>query len=221
MKLLVLRPEPGASATVARAHALGMAAEAHPLFAVRALDWSLPDESFDALLVTSANAMRHGGPLLRRLHALPLYAVGEATARAAREAGFGTIVAGEGDAAAILARAVADGQTKLLHLVGREHKAVEQAGVRIVRLPVYAAEETGTKVPEGEAIALVHSPRAARLLAARVTDPARLRLAAISPAAAAAAGPGWAASRIAAAPNDDALLAAAASLCEEERGERA
>ena len=41
-RVLVLRPEPGASATVERARARGLDAFAVPLFAIEPLDWDVP-----------------------------------------------------------------------------------------------------------------------------------------------------------------------------------
>ena len=84
-RLIVLRPEPGASATVERAQALGLDAFAIPLFRVEPIAWTAPDAGqFEGLLLTSANAVRHGGDQLERLRGLPVYVVGEATAEAAR-----------------------------------------------------------------------------------------------------------------------------------------
>ena len=87
--LLVLRPEPGASATVKRARELGLEPVAAPLFEIEPLPWEAPEPGgFDALLLTSANAVRHGGSKLAKLRGLRVYAVGDATAEAARESGF-------------------------------------------------------------------------------------------------------------------------------------
>src|SRR5687768_9453521 len=86
-RLAILRPEPGASATVERARELGLDAFAVPLFAIEPLAWELPDSgAFDALLLTSANTVRQAGPSLERLLQLPAYAVGDATAAAAEDA---------------------------------------------------------------------------------------------------------------------------------------
>src|SRR5687767_8581448 len=87
-RLAILRPEPGASATVSRAAAIGLDAFAMPLFEIEPLAWEAPEPTaFDALLLTSANAVRCGGQALERLRGLPVHAVGEATAEAARRAG--------------------------------------------------------------------------------------------------------------------------------------
>jgi uroporphyrinogen-III synthase len=100
--LLVLRPEPGASATATSARGMGWSPVIAPLFTVRAVAWEPPVEQPQALLLTSANAARLGGGGLAALAALPVYAVGAATAEAARRAGFTRIVAGDGDVAAIM-----------------------------------------------------------------------------------------------------------------------
>ena len=64
-KVVILRPEPGASATLARAAAAGIAAVAIPLFAIAPVDWVAPDaKAYDALLLTSANAVRFAGEQL-------------------------------------------------------------------------------------------------------------------------------------------------------------
>ena len=218
-KLIVLRPEPGASETVERATALGLEARAMPLFKVGPVDWSVPDAgSFDAILLTSANAVRHAGPQLKGLRGLPVHAVGEATAAAAREAGFDIRSAGN-DGVERLLGSVEQG-VKLLHLCGAHRKDVG-ARQAIVAIPVYVSE--ALPAPEafadvqGATVAL-HSPRAAIRFAelARTAefDRGSVRIAAISAAALAAAGDGWDRSEAARTPSDDALLAAAARLCD-------
>ena len=73
--IVVLRPEPGARATVARIEALGGHALAAPLFAIRPLPWTPPDPAdHDALVLTSANAARMAGAGLARVAALPAFA---------------------------------------------------------------------------------------------------------------------------------------------------
>ena len=217
--LLVLRPEPGASATAAATDALGFVAIVAPLFTVRPLDWSMPATRPEALLMTSANAARHGGSGLAALIDLPLYAVGEATAAAARARGFGHVVVGDDGVDAIVARARADGITDLLHLAGREHRPPAAGDIALARRLVYAADAvTSLPAPAAvalpEAIALLHSPRAAALFATLVA-PARIAIVAISPATRAAAGEGWRAAATAAQPTDASLLAAAAKLCDQ------
>lgn len=224
-RLLVLRPEPGASATVRAAESLGWEVTSTPLFQTKACDW-LPADSttFEALLMTSANPARLAGDGLTPLLHLPLYAVGGATADAARAVGFVDIRTGDKDAAAILALAARDGVGALLHLAGRDHRDARHPGIRIERKIVYRVDPVG-RLPDRalaalgqKAVVLIHSPRAGRCFA-ELVDKAGLarsaiRLAAISSAALEAVGGGWQRSIAADAPNNIALLAAAARLCE-------
>jgi uroporphyrinogen-III synthase len=60
--VLVLRPEPGASATVERARERGLSAIPIPLFEIQSLEWDAPDPAgFEGVLLTSANAVRFAG----------------------------------------------------------------------------------------------------------------------------------------------------------------
>jgi len=214
--LLILRPEPGARRTLARAAALGLDARSLPLFEVVALPWEAPDPAdFDALLLTSANAVRQAD--LARYHSLPVHAVGAATAQAALDAGFADVQTGPGDVASLLASLTPP--LRLLHPCGADRRDAEASGIAIVHMPVYAsrlADPAGLDDALAEApVVLLHSPRAAARFAALVADREELRLAAISAAAAQAAGTGWRAVAIATTPDDQALLAIAARLCEE------
>jgi uroporphyrinogen-III synthase len=221
--LLLLRPEPGASASARRAAALGLRAIVAPLFTVRGLDWAAPDPAgVEAILLTSANAARHGGSAFTGLRC---YAVGEATAAAARLAGYRDVRTGASDGSAAATMMARDGIGHALHLCGRDHVAVAAEGVTIDRRIVYAADPASALPPAAEkaliedAIVLLHSSRAAALFAGLVGDRSRIPIAAISPAAAAAAGTGWASTAVARAPSDEALLELAAQLCKTERDE--
>lgn len=213
--LLVLRPQPGADATAAKATALGFHVAVVPLFRIVPRDWTVPAGSFDALLVTSANAARQ---IAGRVDdAARLYAVGQATADAAREAGFFDVIEGAGSVARIVRRALDDGIQSLLHLAGEDRTAFDHQGARIDTRIVYAAEPMEPSAALFEALAagavtLLHSVRAARRF--RDLAGAGHRVAAISPDVLAAAGDGWAAAITADRPSDDALLAAAARLCQ-------
>lgn len=224
-RLLVLRPDPGAGLTAQRARAAGFDPIVAPLFTVGPVAWDAPDPAgYDAVLLTSANAARHGGTALARYAALPVRAVGPATADAARAAGFTSIAAGDGDGAAAIAQAAADGHRRLIHLAGREHKPLVHPGLLVERRIVYAADpaaalpDTARRALADGAIALLHSPRAAALFRtlaeAAGLAAADIAIAAISPAALAAAGGGWRAAAAADRPDDAALLAAAARLCD-------
>jgi len=222
--LLVLRPEPGAAATTARAIAAGWHVIAAPLFTMVPIDWEAPDAAaHDALMLTSAQAVRQAGAALNRYRHLPVYAVGEATGVQAMEAGFADVRMGSADAALLVTLMVRDGIRHPLHLAGREHRILDAAPIPIERRIVYAADPV-TELPgaaraavQQNAVALIHSQRAGAVFANLLTqariDPSEVRVAAISGAA--GAGP-WRTIRIADQPDDSALLAAAARLCEKD-----
>ncbi|HET9637853.1 MAG TPA: uroporphyrinogen-III synthase [Allosphingosinicella sp.] len=211
MKLLILRPEPGASETAARARAMGLEAAVAPLFAIRSVAGPpLAAGRYEAVLLTSANGARHAP---EGLTALPCFAVGERTAAAARAAGFAEVRSGPCDGAAAAAMMAKAGIKRAIHLCGRDHLEVAAPGVEIERRIVYAAEPVANERFEGRAVAMIHSARAGARFAELVVDKAAIAVAAISEAAAAAAGDGWAAKAVAAEPRDQALLELAAKLC--------
>ena len=215
--IAVLRPEPGNAATATRIEALGFQAIRMPLFRIQALDWSAPDPAdHDALLLTSANAVRFGGPGLAPLQHLPVFAVGPKTAEAARAAGFDVLAAGEVDAAALIALAGARGISRALHLAGR-HRSIETGGPVSRTIAVYTSEDTPVSAAQVQnlrgSVALLHSARAAKRLGALAdmyaVPRSSIGIAALSRAVAAAAGQGWATAVIAAPPTDAALIDAA------------
>ena len=214
-RLYILRPEPGASGTAGRARELGLDVVVTPLFEVRSVEWQVPEPAgFDAILLTSANAVRHGGAQLARLRGLPVHAVGEATADAAREAGFAIASTGDSGVERLLRSIEPD--VRLLHLTGAHRSSASETRQVITPLVVYRADAIGRPDLSGlpGQVAAVHSPRAGARLAELATDRASIALAAISAAAAEAAGAGWNEVKIAAAPTDEALLASAAKLCD-------
>ena len=212
--LLVLRPEPGASATVERARERGLDAAAVPLFEIEPLDWQVHDPAaFDALLLTSANAVRCSGDQLKQLRGLPVYAVGDATGEAARDAGFSVAAVGDADVDRLLG-SIEPG-LKLLHLCGEDRREPSAAKQEIKAVPVYRARAVAQPdlgKTDG-AVALIHSPRAGRRFAELADSRGVISIAAISRAAAEAVGDGWESVDVADFPNDDALLALAARLC--------
>lgn len=212
---IVLRPEPGNARTAERLEHAGIVAIRQPLFAVAPVAWTPPDpRHFEALMLTSANAVRHAGAGLDALRDLPVIAVGSATATAARAAGLRVVLTGSGDAAALLAEARRYGLTRPLHLAGRDRTGPGDT------ITVYASDRL--PIPPGVAagwegrLALLHSPRAARRFAELVerdgADRAGIGVAALSPAVLHAAGSGWAVVAAAALPSDAALVALVTSL---------
>lgn len=217
--IAVLRPEPGNRVTAAAIAARGRIAIRMPLFELRPLAWEVPDAAaFDALILTSANAIRHGGAGLAALHSLPVHAVGQATAEAALRSGFDVRFVGNEGAAALIARAEAAGIRHALHLAGRE-RTLEAGGIVSRVIATYASER---RTPDDFArlaggIALVQSARSGAWLG-ELADTQRLdrsgiALVAISTAAAAAAGTGWERIIVAGVTNE-ALIDAAIALAD-------
>jgi uroporphyrinogen-III synthase len=103
MAVLVTRPLPDGEATAADLRARGIQAITAPMLRFEPFGFRNDDVAYGAVLVTSVNALRAvesalaGSSLLK----LPLFAVGERTAAAARMAGFADVITGEGDAAAL------------------------------------------------------------------------------------------------------------------------
>ena len=226
MTLLVvaIRAEPGCSATVAAGREYGLDILPMPLAEIRPLEWVLPQGEFDALLLGSANALRHGGPLVDKLVGKPVYAVGEATAAAARERGFDVVRTGSGRLQPLLAD-LAGEDLRLLRIAGRERvPLVPPPGIAIETVSAYESVPLSLATEDAEtlrrgALVLLHSAASARHFASEcerlAVHRAEILLAAFAPRIAAAAGEGWAALRTAAEPNESALLALAREMCHE------
>ncbi|HEV2044541.1 MAG TPA: uroporphyrinogen-III synthase, partial [Sphingomicrobium sp.] len=183
-----------------------------PLFEIAPVDWVAPDAGeYDALLLTSANAVRFAGEPLAGLRELPAYCVGEATAVAAREAGLKVAATGANDSAA-LTDLVPPG-LRLLHLAGKAHRAIPGVAAIIVYYSAAIDPPPSLAALTGN-VAMVHSPLAGARLAELVKVRGAISIAAISVAAAAACGDGWREVAVIAAPGDGALLALAAALCQ-------
>ncbi len=148
-RLLVTRPEPGATKTADRLRALGFDVETLPLTRIVAVE-PAPDavaRASDAniVAVTSANALRHAPEsLLGSLRSKPVHAVGEATAAAARQAGFAHVLVGGGDASHLandlLQRGHNGGHIAFLcgcRRVSTLEDTLVAAGITVTVLPVY------------------------------------------------------------------------------------
>ncbi|WP_343312968.1 uroporphyrinogen-III synthase [Brucella sp. BE17] len=155
-QVLVTRPEPAASQTAVRLTRAGFTPLSLPLTRTVALPFSLPEMRFDALTVTSANAFRHIEPhVLQACLDLPLFAVGEGTADAARRAGFLQVSEGGGDAvrlAETIRKALPQG-ARLLYFAGHMRQPIfeeriKEAGLEMVVRDVYDIEMIDYTVPE-------------------------------------------------------------------------
>ena len=130
MAVLVTRPLPDGETTAADLRARGYEAIAAPMLRFEPFGFrDDEDVVYGAVIATSANALRavEAGLAGSSLLKLPLFAVGERTAAAARAAGFAEVVAGEGDAAALRDLVIENAKAKklkkakpLLYLAGEE-----------------------------------------------------------------------------------------------------
>ncbi len=215
--LLILRPQPAADVSAAQARKMGIESIVMPLFAISPVAWDMPDcADHDALLLTSANAVRAIAEQVSALRALPVHAVGPATAQAAQNAQFDIASIGPSNAERALANAQAAGHHRLLWLTGRDHIELNPpAGSTLDIIPVYQSRPVTPDNAMIDAIQTcqimaLHSPRAARYFAAIVDqaglDRRTITLATLSPAIAQAAELGWRDILVAQTPDDGALL---------------
>lgn len=185
-RVLVTRPEPGATQTTLRLRELGFHPLTLPLQETVPLPVSLPAAAeadaaaIAAVAAPSASAIRHAPrSLIGWLRGLPCFAVGGATARAAREAGFGHVLEADGDAESLadsIARQRPDGA--VAYLCGRVRRPVFQqrmarAGIAVIAIETYDTVEIAhapgalAAMLDGEPVdhALLYSANAATLLA--------------------------------------------------------
>ena len=190
-RVWVTRAEPGATRTAEALTALGFEPVVQPLLAIRFLTPPLDLAGVDALVFTSRNGVAAFVALTPDRH-WPVLTVGDATAVAARETGFTLVCSASGtveDLATLIRETQSPGIT-LLHVSARitagdlTRQVVSAVTVRT--LVAYEAVETCSAMPEAIDAVLVHSPRAARALAAALTPDVACRctVIAISDAAA-------------------------------------
>ncbi|MFM2130237.1 MAG: hypothetical protein RL477_1783 [Pseudomonadota bacterium] len=230
--VLITRPAEDATALARRIEALGHKTLTEPLLAIRFLDARVDLAGVQALAFTSANGVRACVHALgeRLPAALPVFAVGRATAAAARAAGFERVHAAGGDveSLALLVRAEArPAEGAILHIAGRDRvgdlaRSLAPEGFDLRRVVLYAAD-TASELSAATVAALrtsgiddvtIFSPRTAHRFVTLIGDAglrneaARLRLLALSPRVAEAAGDiPFASVVIAERPDEDALIA--------------
>jgi uroporphyrinogen-III synthase len=117
MAVLVTRPQPDNEATAAALRKRGFEVLLAPMLRFEPVAFrDDEDAAYGAVIVTSANALRGIAPHLAasRLLTLPLFAVGEHTASAARGAGFSNVIPANGGAASLRDLVLASVKTKAL-----------------------------------------------------------------------------------------------------------
>jgi uroporphyrinogen-III synthase len=165
-RVLITRPEPGASETAARLTALGLFPIVAPVLSIIHRNVRPPDQ-LAATLLTSRNAVQACPP---SLHDHPVFAVGAATAAQAKKTGFSRVFSADGDATA-LATLVANTlapQDGTLFLPTAQRQGGElaaslrQRGFRVLRRVAYEAVSVET-LPQAAAGALRQGELAAAM----------------------------------------------------------
>lgn len=245
-RVLVTRSMEDAAPLAARLEAEGFTVIIEPLLRIRFLEGAGPDLSgLQALTFTSANGVRamvHAvadaqGPDAKYKD-LAVFAVGRATAEAARAAGFSHVTSADGDVGALarlIIGACAPAAGAVLHVAGKARAgdlmgALQGAGLDARRAVLYEAVAAQTLSDslrrdieaDGIGAVLIFSPRTAELFVSLMTDAGLAPLArgmclvALSPAVAeAAAVLPWGAVKVAEVPEQEALLTALAQVAEE------
>jgi len=160
MRVFVFRPQPEAERTARAVADHGFEPLVAPLFKVVRLPGAVPEGNFDAIVLTSGNAV----PVLAEGPAawrdLPVFTVGARTAAKVREAGLDDARSADGDRTDLieLIRRTLPTPAKLLMIVARDRKEdvserLGQAGYEVALWMAYAAEPVST-LPEDAQAAL-------------------------------------------------------------------
>lgn len=149
-RVLVTRPRPAAGHTAARLAEAGFEPLVLPLSETVALPVdNIPEASdFDAVAITSVNAIRHApGDLLMRLQGRQCYAVGARSGGAAAKAGLCVMRADAGDAQGLAAQIVAEMPpgARLLYLCGKVRRPDFEALLAGARLAMQPFETYDTR----------------------------------------------------------------------------
>lgn len=230
MHILVTRPAEDADGFAAALAARGHRASIDPMLVVHRLEGPALDlTGAQALVMTSANGIRAFAARDAN-RTLPVYAVGDATARAARDAGFRSVTSATGDVGALAALVVGrldPDKGAVFHaaagqVAGDLGGALTKAGFDYRREVLYETLPATALKPETvaafqggsiDAVALFSARTAATfagLAAAAGIEKAlaRVRALCLSQAVAKAVGGlPWAAVAVAARPDQDSLLA--------------
>jgi uroporphyrinogen-III synthase len=147
-RLLLTRPAEDSERMAEILRQAGHACASLPVFTIRNLPGNLPDlAGITGLLFTSRNGVRAFAAATPRRD-FAVFAVGEASAAAARDAGFTRVTAGGGDVdslAATVATAAVPADCRLLHVAGETLTGdlcglLQARGFTVSRCTLYAAE---------------------------------------------------------------------------------
>lgn len=170
----ITRARPGAVATAGRVEALGFRPIVDPLLAVEFVDAEIDLSHVTALAFTSGNGVEAFARLSDE-RGLPVFAVGRATAKAAQGEGFVAVSSANGDVEDLCELIAASASGPVLWAGAKEpaRDLVHMLRARGVMAGGAAVYQTIDRTPSPETLArlnasltvLLHSPRAARVLA--------------------------------------------------------
>ncbi|MBV8538355.1 MAG: uroporphyrinogen-III synthase, partial [Alphaproteobacteria bacterium] len=156
MRILLTRPRDDAAALAQKLTAAGHEVLSEPMLDIRFVPGSGVDlEGAQAVLFTSANGVRAFAAAETRRD-LPAFAVGEATAAAARRAGFARVESAAGrvdDLVRLVRDHLVAGAGALVHAAGRDVAGdlageLGRAGFEVRRAVLYTAEAAQTFSPD-------------------------------------------------------------------------
>lgn len=160
MRVFVFRPRPDAERTARAIADHGFEPVVAPLFDVVRLSGEAPEGAFDALVLTSGNAVPAAAEGPAAWRDLPVFAVGGRTAAKAREAGLDDARSADGDRNDLidLIKRTLPPPARLLMIVARDRKEdvperLKEAGYDVTLWTAYAAEPLSA-LPEDAQAAL-------------------------------------------------------------------
>lgn len=166
MKVVITRPEPDASAFAEKCKAHGITPILSPLMEIEINRQPVDLSGVGLIAITSANGARAIAAASERRD-LPVFAVGEASADAAREAGFTKAHAAEGDVSALAELITTNRQAfqgDVLHVAGTHRAgdlvgALSEQGVTARREVLYETRDAASLSPEAIAALASDEPR--------------------------------------------------------------
>lgn len=177
-RVWITRARPGADATAERVRALGLEAVVEPLLKVQPLQAQIDLAGVSAIVFTSANAVEAFASVSAE-RALRVFAVGDATATAAKARGFSRVLSAQGDVTALavalrsrrrelpgalLYPAAAEPARDLGDLLSADGLTVRQVAL-YETVSAEPSEALTARLPQIDTV-LLHSAKAAGLLAA-------------------------------------------------------
>jgi uroporphyrinogen-III synthase len=165
MRLLVTRPEPDVQRTAAALRARGHEVLVAPLLVIEFTNADFGPPRWDGIVMTSASAARalSSHPRLNELLPLPVLAVGERTAEAARRVGF-TVMSADGNAADLIGMVARrfSPPARLLYPAGADRAchlaaALGRHGIEVTSVELYRARALTRLPAEAEASLRAHA----------------------------------------------------------------